>query len=159
MKTLLPSQTRGSLPMLIGFLVVVIAVGALIGALNTPGAWFAGLAKPAFQPPNWLFAPVWLILYVLIAIAGWRTFNLEPKGREAALWVLQMVLNWLWSPVFFTLHALWLAFVIIALLLLVIVGFMAVTWNRDRTTAALFIPYALWVAFATVLNFAIARLN
>jgi len=154
-----PTRGRPSLLVLAAFLVVVIAVGTAIGLLNTPGAWFAGLAKPSFEPPNWLFAPVWLILYVLIAIAGWRSFNLEPRGREAPLWLLQMLLNWLWSPVFFSLHALWLAFGIIGLLLLVILCFIGVAWPRDRTAALLFVPYALWVAFATLLNLSLAWSN
>src|SRR5690606_10533002 len=87
------------------FLVVALGGGLLIGATNTPGPWYAALAKPAFTPPDWLFAPVWSVVYVLIAIAGWRIWRLsETRGAMTAWWV-QLGLNFLWSPVFFTLQA------------------------------------------------------
>ncbi len=144
---------------LVAFLVVVVGVGALIGVSNTPDAWYQSLAKPPFNPPNWLFAPAWFTLYVLIAIAGWRVFMREAMSAAMALWVGQMVLNWLWSPTWFTLHLLWVAFAIIVALLVLIVLFIVRTWTRDRVSALLFVPYALWVAFATTLNLSIAVLN
>src|SRR5690554_3545525 len=73
------------------FLAVVIGVGSLIGILTAPGEWYAGLDKPPFNPPNWIFGPVWFVLYVLIAIAGWRTFMRNPGGLAMKLWGGQMV--------------------------------------------------------------------
>jgi tryptophan-rich sensory protein len=71
---------------LIPFLVIVVGGGLLIGATNLPGAWYAGLAKPSFTPPAWLFAPAWTILYVLMAIAGWRTFQRSPRSLAMGFW-------------------------------------------------------------------------
>ena len=141
------------------FLAVVIGVGALIGASTAPGAWYEQLDKPPFNPPNWLFGPVWFVLYVLIAIAGWRTFLSEPKGLGMKLWVGQMLMNWAWSPTWFCLHLLWPAFAIISVMLVLIVLFIANRWPRDRVSALLFLHYAAWVGFAALLNLSIAILN
>ena len=148
-----------SLVILAVFLVVVLGVGSLLGLLSAPGEWYASLNKPPFNPPGWLFGPVWFTLYVLIGIAGWRTFLAEPNGPAMKLWYGQMVLNWLWTPVFFSLHQLWLALVVIVAMLALIYAFIANRWSRDRISALLFVPYAMWVSFATVLNFSIAILN
>ncbi len=152
-------KTPRALILLVAFLAVVIGVGAVIGILTAPGEWYANLAKPPFNPPNWLFGPVWFALYVLIAIAGWRTFLSEPNGTGMKLWCGQMALNWLWSPVWFSLHLLWPAFVVIIAILALIIIFIANRWNRDRLSALLFVPYAAWVGFASLLNLAIATLN
>lgn len=141
------------------FLAAVIGVGALIGVSTAPGEWYADLQKPPFNPPNWLFGPVWFALYVMIAIAGWRTFLHQPTGLGMKLWYGQMLLNWLWSPTWFTLHLLWPAFIVIAAMLALIVAFIANRWSRDRLSAWLFVPYALWVGFASLLNLSIAILN
>ena len=148
-----------SLVILAIFLVVVIGVGALIGINTAPGEWYAQLNKPPFNPPNWLFGPVWFTLYALIAIAGWRTFLAEPNGLGMKLWYGQMVLNWLWSPVWFSLHLLWPAFIVIIAIFALVLAFIANRWDRDRLSAWLFVPYALWVGFASLLNLSIAVLN
>jgi len=141
------------------FLIVVIGVGAVIGAATAPGDWYAALEKPAFNPPDQVFAPVWLTLYVMIAIAGWRTFIRARSSGAMKLWYAQMLLNWSWSPVFFTLHMPWLAFVVIVGMFAVIIAFIAATRRRDPVSAWLFVPYSAWVGFASVLNLAIAILN
>jgi benzodiazapine receptor len=152
-------RTPRALALLVAFLLVVIVVGGVIGVANVPGTWYAALHKPPFNPPNWIFGPVWFALYVLIAIAGWRTFLAQPTSARMGLWVGQMILNWCWSPVWFGLHAPWLALVIISAILLLIVAFIATSWRPDRVSAWLFVPYALWVAFASSLNLSIAVLN
>jgi benzodiazapine receptor len=144
---------------LIGFLLVVLGVGSLIGIVTAPGEWYASLEKPPFNPPSWLFAPVWTTLYILIAIAGWRTFERDARSSEMALWIGQMLLNWLWSPLFFVLHWLWPAVAVIVVLLALILTFIARTWRHDRVSAWLFVPYAAWVCFATLLNVSLALLN
>ena len=141
------------------FLAVVIGVGAAIGVVTAPGEWYDSLQKPPFNPPSWLFAPVWTTLYVLIAIAGWRTFLREPNSTGMKLWYAQMVLNWIWSPVFFVLHGLWPAFFIIVVMWAAIAAFIVDRWNRDRISAWLFVPYLAWVSFATLLNVSLAILN
>lgn len=141
------------------FLAVIIGVGSLIGVSTAPGEWYANLNKPPFNPPNWIFGPVWFALYVMIAIAGWRTFMRDPGGTAMKLWAGQMVLNWLWSPTFFTLHWLWPAMIVILATLATILAFIAVNWRTDRISAWLFVPYAAWVGFASALNLSIAILN
>lgn len=144
---------------LLAFLAFVVGGGTLVGLLNLPGDWYAGLVKPPFNPPNWLFAPVWTILYVLIAIAGWRTWKREPAGPAMQIWFAQQALNFLWSPVFFSLRAIGGALIVIALLLALILVFIATRRRRDPASAALFVPYAAWVSFATLLNAALFILN
>jgi tryptophan-rich sensory protein len=145
---------------LIAFIALVVGCGSAIGLIVQPGEWYAGLTKASFNPPNWVFAPVWTILYVLIAIAGWRVWMREGFNSTAMkLWIAQIALNYSWTPVFFGAHLPVLALVIIVATLLVIVAFIAAAWPRDRVAAWLFVPYALWVAFATSLNAAIVALN
>jgi translocator protein len=144
---------------LILFLVVMLGGGLVLGGLTVPGAWYAGLAKPAFNPPAWLFGPVWTVLYVLIAIAGWRLWQRDRHGGPMKLWWAQVALNFLWTPIFFGAHQIGLALVVILLMLAAILGFIVTTWRLDRVAAWLFVPYAAWVAFASVLNASIWMLN
>lgn len=141
------------------FIVVVVAVGAVIGTQSIPGAWYEGLNKPPFNPPNWIFGPVWFTLYVMIAIAGWRTFMRDRTGTPMKIWYGQMVLNWAWSPIWFIGQMIWPAFAVIVLIWLSIVSFILISWNRDRPSALLFVPYLAWVSFASLLNLSIGILN
>jgi tryptophan-rich sensory protein len=150
-------MSRG--PALILFLVLVVGGGLAIGFLGAPGEWYAGLAKPSFNPPRWVFAPVWIALYVLIAVAGWRVWRSDASGWPMRLWWTQLVLNFLWSPIFFSAHRIGLALVVVLLLLAAILAFIVASWRQDRLAAWLFAPYAAWVAFASVLNAAIFALN
>lgn len=144
---------------LLGFIVLVLGGGTLIGFLTLPGEWYAGLAKPFFNPPNWIFGPVWSVLYVLIAIAGWRVWLRAPRDVAMRVWVAQLVLNFLWSPTFFGFQQTGLALLVILALLGAILGFMATARKFDQVAAWLFAPYAVWVAFATLLNASIWWLN
>jgi benzodiazapine receptor len=141
------------------FIAIVVTVGAVIGVNNVPDSWYTALDKPPFNPPNWIFAPVWFTLYVLIGIAGARTFLRDAASPAMFLWAGQMVLNWAWSPTWFSLHLLWPALAIIVTILVLIVLFIVQNWKADRISALLFVPYAAWVAFATTLNLSIAILN
>jgi len=144
---------------LVAFVALVLGTGTAIGVLTGPDAWFASLAKPSFNPPNWVFAPVWTVLYVLIGIAGWLAWTEDRGGTAMKLWWSQLVLNFLWSPAFFALHRIGLALVIVSLLLVVIWTFVTLTARRLPSAALLFVPYGLWVGFATVLNAALWMLN
>jgi len=144
---------------LLVFVAGVVGVGWLIGATNLPGAWYASLAKPGFVPPNWAFPVAWTILYIMIAVAGWRTFRREPSGKAMLVWFAQLALNFAWSPVMFTMHQIGAALVILVGLFLTIVAYIVLETSRDKLAAALFVPYAAWVAFAGTLNAAIWRLN
>jgi tryptophan-rich sensory protein len=144
---------------LLVFVVGVVGIGWLIGATNLPGEWYAALAKPGFVPPNWAFPVAWTILYIMIAVAGWRTFRREPSGRAMQVWAAQLALNFVWSPAMFTMHQIGAALVILICLFVAIVTYISIEMSRDRLAAALFVPYAAWVAFAGLLNAAIWRLN
>ena len=135
---------------------------AWFGAQFEPGVWHAGLVKPDWNPPNKVFAPVWSALYLLIAIAGWLVWRDRPAEwtRTALLfWFVQLILNALWSWLFFGLHQPLWPLIDIGLLLIVIVGFMVATRKAAPLAMWLFVPYFLWVAFATALNAAIWWLN
>jgi translocator protein len=148
-------------PSLAVFLMVVVGGGLAIGALTGPGEWFLQLRKPSFSPPNWLFGPVRTLLYVLIALAGWRVWmRRQELGRLPVIaWFAQLVANFLWSPVFFWAHRIDLALGVIVVLLLCILTFIASTARRDPPAAVLFVPYAAWVSFATALNATFLVLN
>lgn len=144
--------------MLIAFLIVVVGGGIVIGRFTGPDAWFVALNKPSFNPPSWLFAPVWTLLYIMIAVAGWRVWLKSDMGAFG-LWCVQLLLNFAWTPIFFTLHRIDWALGVIVLLLGTIVAFIMIAPRTDKPSAILFMPYGLWVTFATALNFAFWRLN
>ena len=148
-----------NIPSLIVFIISVLGIGIIIGTITAPDEWYQLLAKPSFNPPNWIFGPVWTVLYICIGIIGWRIWHKDRKSLKMKLWFTQIGLNFLWSPVFFALKQIEIAFVIITLLLICIIKFIRVSWNTDRISAVLFIPYATWVAFASLLNISIAILN
>jgi tryptophan-rich sensory protein len=141
------------------FALLVLGGGLLIGFATVPGDWYAALVKPSFNPPNWVFAPVWSLLYVLIAIAGWRTWSRGRNSVPMRIWWLQLGLNFLWSPMFFLLHAMGPALFVVVLLFSAIAGFMVAVWPRDRVASLLFAPYAAWVGFASILNASLLLLN
>lgn len=144
---------------LILFVGLTVAGGSLIGSFSIPGAWYDGLLKPSFNPPGWIFGPVWTLLYVLVGIVGARAFIRARGTWLPRLWFVQMALNFVWSPAFFVAHRVDIALVVLMALLVVILGFITVAWSRDRPSALLFIPYAAWVGFAGLLNGAIWLLN
>jgi tryptophan-rich sensory protein len=144
---------------LIIFVAVIQGMGALIGMSFTPGQWYEDLAKPFFNPPSYLFGIVWPVLYLLVAIAGWRVFSSEGDMPGWGLWVSQMLLNFSWSPVFFYWHQIFWAMWILIVVLVLSLSFMATNWHRDRIAAFCFVPYVAWLGFAFVLNFSIWIMN
>jgi tryptophan-rich sensory protein len=139
-----------------------LAVGALGGWVTATSVktWYPLLNKPSFTPPDWLFGPVWTVLYVLMGVAAWRVWRAGARARHAlALFALQLALNLAWSVVFFGLHRIGTAVAVIVLLEVAILATVAAFRQIDRPAAALLLPYALWVGFATVLNIAVWRLN
>jgi len=140
----------------LAFTIAVVAIGVMIGLLNLPGEWYAGLNKPWFNPPNWLFGPVWTILYALIGFAGWRTW---PDPSLRTVWLIQMLLNFAWSPLFFGVHHVGAALAVILALLAAILAFVWKARRVDPLASGLFLPYAAWVAFASLLNGALWHLN
>jgi tryptophan-rich sensory protein len=125
---------------LAAFLVLTVGGGAVIGLWTGPDAWYASLVKPSFNPPNWVFAPVWTTLYVMIAVAGWRLWQRARASFAMKLWWGQLALNFVWTPVFFLGHALGPAFAIIVLLLGAILAFIAAARPVDRVAACCSCP-------------------
>lgn len=126
------------------------------------GGWYASIAKPSWNPPDWLFGPVWTALYIMMGVAAWLVWQRggwQKQRWPLTLYLLQWALNALWTPIFFGLQRPGLAFAGILLLLAAIIATMAEFWRVRLAAALLLIPYALWVTFATVLNFTIWRLN
>lgn len=143
---------------LLVFVALVIATAAT-GVLFQPGAWYERLAKPSWTPPNWLFGPVWSVLYIMIAVAGWLVWSAEGAGLAIALWACQLVLNGLWSFLFFGIRRMDLAMVDVTLLWLSIAAFAAAALPVSQTAALLFLPYLAWVTIAAALNLSVWRLN
>ncbi|WP_394691296.1 TspO/MBR family protein [Hoeflea sp.] len=152
-------MSRSNALTLLLFVVFTVAGGSLIGYFSIPGSWYAALNKPAFNPPNWIFGPVWTVLYILIGIAGARVWLNHRDSSLPKLWFAQMGLNYLWPLVFFTAQRPDLALPVLIAMLIMILGFIALAWRRDRPSALMFVPYAAWVSFAGLLNGAIWWLN
>lgn len=144
---------------LIVFIVVVAGVGALIGTSFAVDAWYVALNKPSFMPPPAAFGIVWPILYLLIAVAGWRVFTSEGATPGWGLWLGQLVLNWAWSPIFFGAHQIFWGIWIIVGTLALSLAFISVTWEKDRLSALCFFPYVAWLAFALLINVSVWMMN
>lgn len=135
---------------------------ALMGGLFMPGDWFSSLQKPSWNPPGWIFGPVWTTLYILMAVAAWlvwRQGGWSKQRKPLLIFLVQLALNAAWTPLFFGLHQPGLALLDIALLWLAII---ATIWAFRRVhliAAALLIPYLAWVSFAAFLNYTIWQLN
>jgi benzodiazapine receptor len=149
---------------LIGFIALCLGAGGLGAVATTPeiDGWYQTINKPAWNPPNAVFGPVWTTLFVLMALAAWLVW--KPAGAEAAAqpltwFAFQLVLNMGWSWIFFGLHQPGWAFVEIVLLWLAIVFTTVAFFRRSQAAGWLMTPYLVWVSFASVLNFVIWRLN
>jgi benzodiazapine receptor len=156
------SPSRGSsIPGLAGWIILCFVAPAL-GAFSMPDAWYASLHKPSWNPPAWVFGPVWTLLYTMMAVSAWlvwRRGGFALQRGALSLFLAQLALNAAWTPLFFGLHLPGLAFVDIALLWLGIVATIAAFRRVHRGAAWLLVPYLLWVSFASVLNFTLWRMN
>lgn len=146
------------------FVLLCLAVSGIAGAVTstTVGTWYQSLEKPTFNPPDWIFAPVWTVLYFFMAIAGWRVWR-SPASAErwSALgaFAVQLALNLAWSFIFFGFQLVGAALLEIIALFLAILITTVRFWRIDRLAGALFAPYLAWVAYATLLNAALWILN
>jgi translocator protein len=142
--------------------IVTTFIAPALGAWAMPGEWYASLRKPSWNPPSWLFGPVWTVLYLAMATGAWLVWR---RGGWAAqrgaltLYSVQLVLNAAWTPIFFGLKMPALAFAEICLLLAAVVATALAFGKATRVAGLLLVPYAAWVAFATFLNFTLWRLN
>lgn len=144
------------------FLACYLAAGiGSVFTMGSLGSWYAGLAKPSWNPPGWVFGPVWSALYTMMAVAGWLVW--QRGGSQSRLplrwFAIQLALNVGWSALFFGLQRPGLAFFEILVLWVAIAATLLTSWRVSRTAGILLAPYLLWVGFATILNFTIWRLN
>lgn len=150
--------------LIVGAALAAIAVAG-IGALTTElGTWYYNLQLPAWKPPDWLFAPVWTLIFVLAATSGFMALSRAGRGspesaRILTLFAVNGVLNITWSVLFFRLHRPDWALVEVVLLWASIVALMFFIARLSRLASALLIPYFVWVTFASVLNYSIVQLN
>jgi len=148
-------------------LAIIIAQAAgIIGSLFTMSeiaGWYSGLIKPEFNPPAWVFGPVWTTLYALMGVAAWLVWRQRERGvdvrKALAVFGVQLVLNALWSIIFFNLHSIEGALIEIVLLWLAIVYTMILFYRISKPAMWLLVPYILWVSFASYLTYALWRLN
>lgn len=124
-----------------------------------PGRWYDGLAKPSWNPPNWVFPVVWSILYLLIAACAARVAGAPGSAYAMAFWGLQIALNTLWTPVFFGLRRIKAGMLIIVFLWLAVAGCLIATYIVEPFAGLMLVPYLIWVSIAASLNWAVWRLN
>jgi translocator protein len=155
-----PSKLKVVL-VLVGCLALCYSVASL-GAVFMPGEWYAALKKPAWNPPGWIFGPVWTALYTMMAVAAWLVWRQGGWGEQRKpllIFLAQLALNALWTPLFFGWHRPGVAFAEIVLLWLAIAATLTAFRSVSRVAAWLLAPYLAWVSFASVLNFTLWRLN
>lgn len=149
---------------IIGLLVwiVVCSLAGIFGAQFEPGTWYAMLQKPAWTPPNWVFPVVWPILYIMMGIAAWLMWKMKDislSSTEFTWFFVQLILNALWSWIFFGMNLIATGLAEILLLWIAILFTIFLFWSRNRIAGLLLVPYLLWVSYASALNFAIWQLN
>lgn len=152
--------TRKDWLMLALYIVGFMAVSYFLGVMTRENIypWYYNLSKPPFTAPNWLFPIVWPILYVVLAVVMWRISKLQDSRLRDAAWG-HVFLNWGWTPVFFGLHQLGAAFFWLLLTLVTLVYLLLLLRDRDRTSIALLIPYAVWLSFAVYMCGGVWLLN
>jgi tryptophan-rich sensory protein len=156
-------RPRGALA-LAGWLVLCFAVDGVASAfiVRNISTWYAGLIKPPLNPPDWVFAPVWIVLYAIMAIAAWLVWKTRPstcRRKGLRLFCMQLWFNLLWSWIFFSRHQIGTAVIDLAVLWIAIV-LTILNFRKVSTTAAwLMVPYLAWVTFAAYLNLGFWRLN
>jgi benzodiazapine receptor len=156
-----PAPTRLAAFALAGWILLSFAA-ALPGAWFMPGAWYDGIRKPSWNPPGWIFGPVWSTLYTLMGVAAWRVWRkggFAGQRHALTLFLVQLSLNALWTPLFFGAHLMGTA---LAEILCLWIAIFLTTWafsRADRTAGALLLPYLAWVSFAAFLNFTLWNLN
>lgn len=151
--------TYRSLAVLLAIAVVTFGVAAFAAQFR-PGAWYAALAKPPGTPPDAVFAPVWTLLYALMALAAWQVWHRRGRVKAAMIaYAVQLALNGVWSWLFFGQHRIGLAALEIVVLWLCVLATVVIFWRQSRCAALLLLPYGAWVAFAVYLNVALWRLN
>jgi benzodiazapine receptor len=159
-----PTPSRNPWIVLVGFLALSIAVMAIGGLVTAPAVadWYQGLTKPSWTPPDWLFGPVWTVLYLAMAVAAWlvwRRWGWQGARCALTLYFVQLGLNFLWSPAFFGLRDPLLGMIVIVPLWLTVAATTAAFFRMHRLAGWIFVPYLAWTSYAVGLNAAILALN
>lgn len=158
----MPSVPRKQWLVLAGFILLCLAAGAIGGVATTDAipVWYHGLAKPSWNPPDWLFGPVWTLLYIMMAVAAWLVWRTGDRvGPALTLFFAQLAFNLAWSLIFFSLRSPGWALVEVVFLWSSVLLTMLAFFNRHRVAGWLFVPYLAWVSFAAVLNLVIWQMN
>ncbi|MDC0987415.1 tryptophan-rich sensory protein [Alphaproteobacteria bacterium] len=158
-----PKESR-NLVSLFAFIVICLIISGIGGAITASSVetWYQALEKPIFNPPDWVFAPVWTLLYIIMGIAAWRVWRLrsfEATGKALGVFALQLGFNLAWSFLFFGLQRIDLALVEIVILLVAIIVNAIMFWRIDRLAGLMLMPYIAWVTYATILNASLWLLN
>lgn len=155
-----PNRGLGSLTLILAVCFGVAAIGGMVTS-TTVHTWYPNLQKPPITPPDWLFAPVWSLLYLLMGIAAWLVWRRHFVQTTAALVLFgtQLLLNLGWSMIFFGFKLIGAAFAEILLLGLAVVATTRAFWHIDKLAGALLLPYVAWIGYATLLNGWIWALN
>ena len=144
---------------------LILLLGTVAGRMSVSGydnAWFAALVKPAIMPPAWMFGAAWTVLYILLGLAIAIVLNARGargRGLAVGLFVAHMLLNYSWSPVFFAMHKIGTALIIVIAMLVSAAVIAFLFWRIRKSAALLMLPYLAWLTFATVLNYQIGQLN
>ena len=143
----------------LGIFLIATAAAAVTGSQFAPGPWYKQLNKPSWTPPPWAFPVVWTILYIMIAIAGWKAWQAQGFGPLVMIWIVQLILNALWSWIMFGRKQIGWALADIAAMWVAIAAFIVAAWPVSQTAGLLFVPYLAWVTVALTLNLRIYQLN
>ena len=156
------SQSMGRRLLVLAGWVLLCFAAASLGGLFGPGEWYGTLKKPSWNPPGWVFGPVWTALYTTMAVAAWLVWRQGGWGKQCKalfIFLVQLALNALWTPLFFGFHRPGVAFAEIVLLWLAIAATLKAFRPVSRVAAWLIVPYLAWVSFAAALNLTLWRLN
>jgi translocator protein len=143
---------------LAGFLLLTFCA-PLAGMFSPPGDWYASLAKPSWNPPGWLFGPVWTVLYGMMAVAAWLVWRRQGWCRALGIYLAQLLLNAAWTPIFFGAHEIGWALAEIIVLWVAILCTLLAFLRVSKPAGWMLVPYLAWVSFAAFLNFTLWRMN
>jgi translocator protein len=154
-----PSPTPArSLLALTGFILITFCA-PLAGMFSPPGDWYASLAKPSWNPPGWIFGPVWTVLYLAMSVAAWLVWRRLGWCRPLWIYLAQLLLNAAWTPIFFGAREIGWAFAAIVALWAAVLFTVAAFLRVSKTAGWMLVPYLAWVSFAAALNFTLWRMN
>jgi translocator protein len=149
---------------LIIWIAALLAIGSLMGLLTKPeiSTWYSTLNRSGLTPPDYVFPVAWSILYTIIGICGWSIWSAPPSTHLRLikiLYIIQLILNWIWTPLFFSYHLTGLSLVVLNCMDILVGMIIWLAYPKTRSVSLLMIPYLLWILFATHLNFYIWQHN